>query len=69
MTKSLVEIERKRVLAAEKCAIAGIPAWMVENARKANEKFAAEGGCVCGSKRIGVHYHPCSWSNANPDLY
>jgi hypothetical protein len=61
------DIERARVQAAEDIVIAGIPQWMLDNAKKADAKFKAAGGCKgCGSQVIGVHTYPCSYCDEHP---
>lgn len=57
----LRKIEAARVRAAEEAVVASIPANALENARRANERFKAAGGCPeCKSMSIGVHYGGCS---------
>lgn len=53
--------------AGEDAVVASIPADLMENMRRADAAFAANGGCPgCGSKLIAVHRMPCS---ASDDLY
>lgn len=60
MNDKLNQIERERMLAAEREVVAGIPADLLAHMVVADAKFAAEGGCKgCGSKLIGVHKGGC----------
>ena len=55
--------------AGEDAVIASIPDDLMEHMRRANEAFAANGGCPgCGSKLIAVHRMPCSAID-DDDLY
>jgi hypothetical protein len=64
----LAKLERARMLAAEQAVIDSIPKKLRDNMERAQAKFEADGGCPgCRSKRIGVHYMPCSTSDG--DLY
>lgn len=66
----LAKIRQAQVEAAEDAVIASIPKDLLANLERANKVFAAKGGCPgCGSKRIAVHYLPCSVYSASDDLY
>lgn len=66
----LAKIRQAQIEAAEKVAIDSIPKDLMTNLEAANKAFAAKGGCPgCGSKRIAVHYLPCSVCSASDDLY
>lgn len=61
-----LEILRRDTM--EQAVIDSIPKNLLDNLNKANEEFAAKGGCPgCGSQRIGVHASPCSV--CDNDLY
>lgn len=69
MNNLLRKIETARVRAAEAAVVASIPAELLENMRRADERFKAAGGCPgCKSASIGVHYGICP-SLAEPDFY
>jgi hypothetical protein len=69
VTDLLRKIEAARVRAAEDAVVASIPAELLENMRRANERFAAAGGCPgCKSTSIGVHYGACPTLD-EPDFY
>lgn len=69
MNDLLNKIETARVRAAEAAVVASLPAELLENMRRANERFAAEGGCSgCKSTSIGVHYGACPTLD-EPDFY
>jgi hypothetical protein len=62
-----VSIERAKVDAAEREAIAGIPADLLAELEAAQTRFRAAGGCKgCGSQILAVHYPPCPVSDAHP---
>ena len=62
-------IERARIDAAEREAIAGIPADLLANMAIATAEFRAKGGCPgCGSQLIAVHRGDCPTLH-EPNLY
>lgn len=64
----LIKLEVVRRMAAEQAVIDSIPKELRDNMEKAQARFEAGGGCLgCGSKRVAVHYLPCSVSEG--DLY
>lgn len=70
MSDLLRKIEEARMRAAEEAAIASIPADLLAAMKRADEKYAADGGCPgCGSKVFGAHTLPCSWRDEHPDFY
>ena len=70
MSNLMEQIRMAQVRAAEDVVIASIPADLMENMRRADEAYAAKGGCPgCGSKLIAVHRLPCPVYSASDDLY
>ena len=69
MTDLPSKIEAARIRAAEDVVVAGIPAELLENLRRADERFAAAGGCPgCKCQIIGVHDGNCPTLD-EPDFY
>lgn len=67
MSTLIDRIRRAQIEAAEDAVIASIPKELLDRMEQANAEFAAKGGCSgCASKRIGVHYFPCSYCDAHP---
>jgi len=65
----LRKIEAARIRAAEEAVVASIPAELLENMRRANERFEAAGGCPgCKCMRVGVHLFDCPELD-KPDFY
>jgi hypothetical protein len=57
MSDLIRQIETARVRAAEAAVVASLPPELLETMRRADERFAAAGGCPgCKSTSIGVHY-------------
>lgn len=53
--------QQARIETAENAVVDGIPQWILDNMDRANEKFAAAGGCKgCASKRVAVHFANCT---------